>query len=95
MLADEGSEVATLTLSEEVDGKTETSEVKLSVSDIVERITDSMPREDEKLNFGEQANDFQNFGERPSRGDEEVDPVKAADELNARLGRTVPTAGGN
>ena len=95
LLADEGSDVATLTLSEEVDGKVETSEVKLSVSDIVTRITDSMPKVDEKVNFGEQANDFQNFGERPSRGDEEVDPVKAADELNARLGRTVPTAGGN
>jgi len=95
LLADEGSDVTTISLSEEVDGKTVTSEVKLSVSDIVSRITDSMPKEDDKLNFGDQANDFQNFGERPSRGNEEVDPVKAADELNARLGRTVPTAGGN
>lgn len=93
MLADEGSEVATLTLSEEVDGKTQTSEVKLSVSDIVTKITDSLPREDGKLNFGEQVTVVQNFGERPSKGDEEVDPVAAADALNARLGRPVPSGG--
>lgn len=66
MLADNGSE--TLTLSESVDG--EEKEVSLSVTGAVERIINALPKQDGKVNFGEQhsATDDKN---RP-----EVDPNK-------------------
>jgi len=90
-LSDQGEEVTTISLSEE--GKDEPTEVKLSVTGIVDRIIESLPKEDGKLNFGEQVNEFQNFGERESKSNPDYDPAELADEINKRLGRPVPSGG--
>jgi hypothetical protein len=82
MLADNGSE--TLTLSETVDGKEE--EISLSVTGAVERIISALPKQDGKVNFGEQhsATDDKNRPDvDPEKDDKTVDEkvALAAEEL--------------
>lgn len=92
-LADEGSKVATLTLSE---GET-TSEVELSVSDVVTRIVEAMPKSDDgRLQFGEQVSEFNDHGRRDSNS-EDYDPVERAAAIAKQLNRPFPNTeeGGN
>jgi phage I-like protein len=90
-LADEGSAVATLTLSE--DGKD--TEVELSVTDIVNTIVDSMPKDDsEKLAFSDQASQFDDHGRRESNSDD-LDPVESAAKAAEELGMDFPKVGDN
>jgi hypothetical protein len=92
-LADEGSKVATLTLSE---GET-TSEVQLSVSDVVTRIVEAMPKSDDgRLQFGEQVSEFNDHGRRDSNS-EDYDPAERAAAIAKQLNRPFPNTeeGGN
>lgn len=89
-LADEGDVVATLNLSE--DGKE--SEVKLSVTDIVNTIVDSMPKDDGKLAFRDQAMEFDDHGRRESNSDD-LDPVESAARAAEELGMEFPKVGDN
>jgi len=72
MLADDGSE--TLTLSESVDG--EEKEISLSVTGAVERIITALPKQDGKVNFGEQAT----ATDDKNRPDSEVNEDKSVEE---------------
>lgn len=92
-LADEGASVATLSLSEEGG---ETAEVELTVSDIVTRIVEAMPKSDEgSLKFGEQVSEFNDHGKRDSSS-EDYDPAERAAAIAEQLGRPFPTEeGGN
>jgi hypothetical protein len=89
-LADEGAAVATLTLSE--DGKD--SEVKLSVTDIVNTIVDSMPKDDGKLSFRDQAMEFDDHSRRESSSDD-LDPVESAAKAAEEIGMEFPKVGDN
>lgn len=84
-LADEGGSALTLNLSE--DGSDKPTEVKLSVSDIVTRIVDSLPELDgsSRVNFGEQVNEFQNF-DRPDSNSKVSSPEEKAAMLAEQLG---------
>jgi phage I-like protein len=90
-LADEGKSVATLTLSEDGAEK----EVKLSVTDIVNSIVDSMPKDDEgKLAFRDQALEFDDHGRRESSSDD-LDPAESAVKAAEEIGLDFPKDGGN
>ena len=85
--------IATLSLSEEGG---ETAEVELTVSDIVTRIVEAMPKSDEgSLKFGEQVSEFNDHGKRDSSS-EDYDPAERAAAIAEQLGRPFPTEeGGN
>ena len=92
-LADEGSSVATLSLSEEGG---EVADVELTVSDIVTRIVEAMPKSDDgSLKFGEQISEFNDHSRRDSSS-EDYDPAERAAAIAEQLGRPFPTEeGGN
>jgi hypothetical protein len=92
-LADEGSSVATLSLSEEGG---ETAEIELTVSDIVTRIVEAMPKSDDgSLKFSEQVSEFNDHSRRDSSS-EDYDPAERAAAIAEQLGRPFPTEeGGN
>jgi len=93
-LADEGSKVATLTLSEE-DGSS--TEVELTVSDVVNKIVEAMPKSDDgSLKFSEQVSEFNDHSRREATS-EDYDPVERAAAISEQLGRPFPTTeeGGN
>jgi hypothetical protein len=87
LLADvEGTK--TLTLSEEVDG--ESKEVSLSATEVIERIIDSMPKNDDgKIDFGEMAlsvDDHDRPAVEPDKTDSKSAAAKLADDLGIDLG---------
>lgn len=93
-LADEGEAVATLTLSEE---GSEPTDVELTVSDVVTRIVEAMPKSDDgSLKFGEQVSEFNDHSRRDSDS-EDYNPVERAAAIAEQLGRPFPSTeeGGN
>lgn len=73
MLADKGTE--TLTLSEEVDG--EVKESKVTVTGALERVLNSLPKTDGKVDLGDQLNASENHGKPASK---EGDAVELSEE---------------
>ncbi len=93
-LADEGESVATLSLSEEGG---ETAEVELTVSDVVTRIVEAMPKSDDgSLKFSEQVSEFNDHSKRDANS-EDYNPVERAAAIAEQLGRPFPSTeeGGN
>lgn len=93
-LADEGTKVATLTLSEE---GSEDTEVELTVSDVVTKIVEAMPKSDDgSLKFGEQVSEFNDHSRRETSS-EDYNPVERAAAISEQLGRPFPSTeeGGN
>lgn len=89
MLADQGKEI--LTLSETPEGKEEAEEVKLSASEIVERVLTSIP-EDARVKLAEQASEHEDF-DKPKREPDKTNLDERVADVAADLGRDMPKDG--